>query len=234
MEKTAVEAYRQNSDEARERLILENLAFVSRVLSSFGVVYTDPQMRETLNSAGVVGLIEAVNSFVPTEGVAFESFAYPRVRGAIIDELRRQTPVSQRVFANLKLIRRTCELLSKPNTPEDIAETSGLKLDEVAEGLEAMRFMNPNEWDDISPVATSWRDQARPEDSVDEEETREQLASAITRLPERERLVITLYYYEEMNLAEIGATLDLSISRVSRILTSARFRIKEEMQCKST
>lgn len=234
MDSTPVEAYRKHANmDARESLIVEHLGFVGRVVASFSIVHSDQDLRESLRSAGVVGLVEAANAFDPSAGVAFKTFAFPRVRGAIVDELRRQTPVSQRIFANLKLIRRACELLESPNTPEQISDAAGLTLDEVVEGLEAMRFINPTGWDDISELGFDGQStELGPADSADRKELKEQLVEAIMELPERERLVVTLHYYEEMNLTEIAATLDLSISRVSRILSAAKYRIKEVMQCK--
>ncbi|MEC8557452.1 MAG: sigma-70 family RNA polymerase sigma factor [Planctomycetota bacterium] len=234
MDNSSVETYRQYSSTSRDQLIEDNVDYVARILSTMSVVYTNTDLRETLNSAGLIGLIEAANAFDPSEGVAFRTFAYPRIRGAIIDELRKQSPISKRVFSNLRLIKQACELLQSPTLPEDIADSTGLSLDAVMEGLEAMRFINPAEWDEFKPIDANWHDSESPDDVLEREERKQVLAEAIASLADKERLAITLYYLEEMNLAEIGATLDLSVSRVSRILSSAKFRLKEVMSCKFT
>ena len=149
--------------------------------------------------------------------------------------MRQLTPVSQRVLSQIAQLRKVYEILEPPVTPEQLAEHTGLELDDVYKALEAMRFLAPEDWNDLHGVVHgSWK--TAPNDPSREAERREMkeiLTEAIVQLPDRDRLIITLYYTENLNLAEIGAVIDLSESRVSRILAGARFKIKEYIRGKS-
>ncbi len=228
--------YRHHAQQSRDHLILDNVDFVARILSTMAFIANNDEARENLHSAGVLGLVEAANNYDPEQGVPFRTFAYPRIRGAIVDELRKQCPVSQQVLGHIGLVKKAFEALEPPVTPEVLAEQSGLTLDQVVTCLEAMRFIKPDDWNDLSDVVHgSWRSAAdSPDQNVEMEELKRLIAKSIENLPERECLVLTLYYCEELNLAEIGCVLDLSESRVSRILASARFRLQEIIRCKTS
>ncbi|MEM7454615.1 MAG: sigma-70 family RNA polymerase sigma factor [Planctomycetota bacterium] len=212
-----------------DNLVLDNVGYVGRILSTMAVYVRSEEARENLQAAGILGLVEAANKYEPSKGTAFRTFAFPRIRGAIIDELRKLTPVSQRVLGQISLLRKAHENLEPPVTAEQLSKHTGLELEDVYQTLEAMRFIDPQDWNDLhSVVHGSWT--TAPDDPAREaerNEMKELLAEGISQLPERERLVISLYYTEELNLAEIGAVIDLSESRVSRILAGARFKIGE-------
>lgn len=216
-------------------MILDNVGYVARILSTMAFKATSEEARENLNSAGVVGLVEAANSFDPSQGISFRTFAYQRIRGAIVDEMRKLSPVSQTVLNHIGQIKKIYERLEPPVLPETLAEESGLSLEQVVTCLEAMRFIKPDDWNDLSDVVHGcWRSSPTSvEHEAEAEELKQMLAEAIESLPERERLVLTLYYMEELNLAEIASVFDLSESRVSRVLASARFRLQEAMRCKT-
>lgn len=219
----------------RERLILDNIDYVGRILSTMTIAVQNADERENLHSAGVVGLVEAANKFDPSQKIPFRTFAFRRIHGAIIDELRKLSPVSQGVLKQIGMLKKVYEKLPAPVTPEQLAEASGLELPQVVKCLEAMRFLKPDEWNDFSSVPhQSWL--ANDGDSInaaEKEEMKIQLSEAIKELPERERLVLTLYYSEELKLKEIGAVIDISESRVSRILAAAKFRLKELVRARS-
>lgn len=213
----------------RERLILDNVEYVGKILSTMTVATDDPDERENLKSAGMVGLIESANNFDPKLGISFRTFAFPRIRGAIIDELRKLAPVSQQMLHQIGLVKKAHQQLEPPVSPEQLAEKTNLSLDQVEASLEAMRFLEPEDWNDLSNVVhQSWKsEESAPERQVERLEMKQILASSIKELPEKERLVVTLYYTEELNLVEIGQVLSLSESRISRILAAAKFRLKE-------
>lgn len=213
----------------RERLILENIDYVGKILSTMTVATTDPDERDNLRSAGMVGLIESANNFDATQESSFRTFAYPRIRGAIIDELRKLAPVSQLMLKRIGMIKKAYQQLQPPVSPEMLAKETKLTVDQVELALEAMRFIEPEDWNDFSGVVhQSWKStDSAPDQQLEKSEMKGLLASAIGELPEQERLVITLYYTEELNLLEIGAVMSLSESRVSRILAAAKFRLKE-------
>ena len=226
--------YTRSAETSRDQLILENIDFVGRILSTMTFFVSSEEARENLHSAGVLGLVEAANKFDRHQGVAFRTYAYPRIRGAIVDELRKQSPVSQAVLKQIGLVQNAYDSMEPPATPEKLATKTGLSLDEVVTCLEAMRFVKPDHWNDLSDIIHgSWRQSIdSPEYEAECNELKTLLADSIENLPERERLVLTLYYTEELNLAEIGQVLDLSESRVSRILAATKFRLQESIRCK--
>lgn len=226
--------YKRNAGKRRDQLILDNVDYVARILSTMLFKAATADAKENLQSAGIVGLVEAANSYDPSQGIPFRTFAYRRIRGAIVDEMRKQSPVSQLVLQQIGIVKRVYEQLEPPVTPERLASETKLTLEQIVTCLEAMRFIKPDDWNDLSDVVHgSWRaSSTSPEYQAESEEIRTLLAESIETLPERDRLVLTLYYDEELNLAEIAAVLELSESQVSRVLASARFRLQEAMRCK--
>ena len=217
--------YQEASDrEKLNQLILDHLDYVRQICGTLAVRLPDGVDLQNLQAAGVVGLIEAAQNFDPTRGVAFKTFSYPRIRGAIVDEIRRNSPLSQKVMQAVGRVRQTMDQLDAPATPETIADAAGMSIDDVEDCLAAIRVAFPQRWDDRLGVASNER---QPEHDLEFEERKRVLADAIEELPERERLVITLYYLEELRLKEIGEILEISESRVSRILSRAELKLRE-------
>lgn len=210
----------------RDELVLENLEFVRHVLGKLAVHLPASVDVENLESAGILGLVEAAQHFDTERGVAFRTFAYPRVRGAIIDELRRNCPLPQQVLQHVALVRKACVSLEPPITTEQIAAHTGLTVEQIESCLEAIRLTRPTEWDDsLFHHGTRHPPQPSTTSHIELEETKQVLADCIEQLPEQERIVITLYYLEDLRLKEIGRVLNLSESRISRVLTQAEFRL---------
>ncbi len=216
-------------DQLREKLIIDHLGYVRRILSSLMAGLPSHVDRDSLESAGVVGLVEAANNFDPTRGINFKTFSFPRIRGSILDELRRNSPLSQQMLQQVSKVRAAWEKLEPPVMPEDLARETGYSLEQIEKCLEAIRFTTPQDWNDLyCTVHSTWRsDESAPSSRLEQEEARTVLAEAITRLPERERLVVTMYYADELRLAEIGEVLGISESYTSRVLAAAEFRLKE-------
>lgn len=223
-------AGRTTSDRSVDPLVVENMDFVRHILGRLLVELPTGVDEENLLSAGTLGLIEAARGFDPERGVAFRTFAYRRIRGAIIDELRRNCPLPQRVLENLSLVRAARMQLMPPASSEDIADHTGLSVAEVEECIEAARLTAPHAWGPEEDTSYNRRKSARPELSLELTEAREQLAKALERLPERERMTLTLYYLEGLRLKEIGEVLELSESRVSRILSKAEECLRDSMR----
>ena len=212
-----------------EQLILDNLDYVRKILSTVTVGLPPHYDRENLEQAGVVGLVETAKSFDPAKGVAFRTYAFPRIRGAIVDEMRKNSPVPQKMLENIRIVNDAYKQLDSPVSPEMLADYLGFPLKKVQSILEAMKFLKPQQWNDLFGVVhSSWRSSPTgPERELEMQEKRRVVADCIERLPDRERLVLTLYYTEDLTLAEIGAVVGISESRVSRVLASAKFRLKE-------
>lgn len=231
----ATKTYRRTAQTVdREQLILDNIDYVGRILSTMTIAVQSQDERENLHSAGIVGLVEAANKFDPTEKTSFRTFAYRRIQGSIIDELRKLSPVSQQILQQIGQLKKAYEKLRPPATPEKLASETGLELSQVVNCLEAMRFMKPDEWNDFSSTPhQSWLSENDASDDEEIQEMKMRLANGIEQLPERERLVLTLYYSEELKLKEIGEVLDISESRASRVLAAAKFRLKEIVRAES-
>ena len=227
--RSATKAYESASGrKLRDDLIVNNLEYVRHILGKTIANLPDGVDVENLESAGVMGLVEAAHQFDQDRGVSFRTFAYPRIRGAIIDELRRNCPLPQQVLQQAAQIRKALERLEPPASPEAIAEETGLSLDDVISCMQALQLTRLRSWDDYTMVGqTSDQDGSSPEAAIVEAENRLVLAQCIERLPQQERLVITLYHMEDLRLKEIGRVLNLSESRVSRILTKAQMRLRE-------
>lgn len=230
---SATRAYKQASvDQLREQLILDNLVYVRKILSTLTVGLPPNYDKENLEQAGIVGLVETARTFDPSRGVAFRTYCYPRIRGAIVDEMRKNSPVPQQMLAYIGQVKSAYERLDSPVTPEMLARETGLDIEKIHQVLEAMRFTKPQKWNDLfCNVHSGWRSgEESPDHELETSELKTLVASCIERLPERERLVLTLYFVEDLTLLEIGKVIGISESRASRNLASAKFRLKELVQ----
>lgn len=229
MEAAGAQAYRNVSRQTlRDKLIVEHLGFVRHVLGRVACDLPEHIDRENLESAGVLGLVEAAGQYDPDRGVAFTTFAYPRIRGAIVDELRRNCPVPQQILQHWARIRQASAQLPLPVTTEALSSATGLTVDEVETCLSAMRLTRIESWEDPETGNAEPESPAAPqEDTVrDQMEQQQLLADAIEALPKQMRLVIILYYNEQLRMKEIGAVLGLSESRISRIISAAEHRLR--------
>jgi RNA polymerase sigma factor for flagellar operon FliA len=220
---------RLTAEQDRQELILSNLALVRHVLGRLRAKLPPGLDLENLEAAGVLGLVEAANRFDPAHGTRFQAFAYPRIRGAILDELRRNCPLPQHLLERIALVRHLYRTLPPPVSVEQLVAATKLSADEVSECLSALRLARVGSWHDVAGPDTT-RD--CPESRAEQAEQQRALADGIAQLEERERLVVTLYYLEDLRLKEIGIVLNLSESRVSRLLKTALFHLAELMRAR--
>lgn len=224
----AVRAYQHTTQkELRDRLVVEHLEFVRHVL---GRVMTGlPQFLdiENLEAAGILGLVEAASQFDAGRGVEFRTFAYHRIRGAILDELRRNCPLPQHVLQQWASLRKAWDQLGHDANSAALARACGLTEQEVEDCIAAVRLTQPESWSEElavrQPATTTESD---PLSGLDAVEQQALLTAAIEKLPERLRVILSLYYLEDLRLLEIGEVLGLSESRVSRLLARAQFQLK--------
>lgn len=228
-----IQAYhRQAEQQKRDELIVSHLPLVKHVIGRLLGEVPPGVDVENLESAGVLGLVEAAAKFDPTNGAQFKTFAYLRIRGAIVDEMRRNSPLPQHVHVRLTAVRRALRTLPHPITVGAIATATGLTEDEVADTLAAERFAKTTSWEQTAepngfePAGAA----EEPFAELERAEATQQLADAIEALDPRERLVVTLYYREELRLKEIAEVVKLSVSRVSRLLSKATFELGERLK----
>jgi RNA polymerase sigma factor for flagellar operon FliA len=238
--------YKASGDvQARERLVVAYSPLVKYVSGRMASGLPAHVEESDLISYGLVGLISAIERFDVTREIKFETYAITRIKGAIIDELRSLDWVPRSVRARARHIERAIgELearLGRAPNDEEIAKKLGISVDELEESLGEIARSSIAALDELWTVSGSGGDQVALIDTIEDEgapdpqgtlsvtEQKEALADAIARLPEREKLVVTLYYYEELTLREIGEVLGVTESRVSQLHTKAILRLKSRL-----
>jgi RNA polymerase sigma factor for flagellar operon FliA len=194
-----------------------------------------------LISYGLIGLINAIERFDLEREIKFETYAITRIKGAIIDELRSLDWVPRSVRARAREIERVHGLHRTP-TDEEMARELNLSVEEFQESLVKISNSTVVALDELWAVSDSSGDQVSlldtlhdpdapdPQQILDASELKDRLADAISALPEREKLVIALYYYENLTLREIGEVLGVTESRISQLHTKAVLRLKSRLQ----
>ena len=209
-----------------EELVMAHLGLVKRVALHLKARIPAFMELDELVQVGMIGLLEASRAFDPTKGIEFENFAHSRVRGAMLDEVRRLSFLPRSAVAFNKEHNTTVHALAaelgRTPTQAEIAEYMGKDLEEFhKERGKAKRFETYSMEVVTEEVMTIADDTSQqPEVIVEEAQFMDAVTDAIAQLPEREQLVMQLYYVEEFNLKEIGETLGVSESRVSQILSS--------------
>ncbi len=220
----------------RDELIMAHLPLVRHILARLTIHLPAGVDVENLTSAGTLGLVEAANKFDPERGIKFETFAYARIRGAVLDELRRNCPLPQHLLERLARVQKAYRELPPPVTREALAAATGLSATDIADCLTALRMTRMLSWESLPDSAQDHlhRTVDRPESALELAEQKKLLSQAIVQLSERQRLVVTLYYMENLRLKEIGQVLSLSESRVSRLLSEALFDLGEHMRVRES
>ena len=239
--------YRNNKDQhVRDRLILTYAPLVKYVAGRLGSGLPAHVDENDLVSYGLLGLIGAIERFDPDRDIKFETYAIARIKGSIIDELRAMDWVPRSVRSRARDIERAIgELerkLMRAPTDEEIAEKLGVTTDDLNDSLSEIGRSSIAALDELWTISSgAGGDQValidtiedthgpEPQSELAQTELREALGEAIARLPEREKLVVTLYYYEELTLREIGEVLGVTESRVSQLHTKAILRLKARL-----
>lgn len=237
---------REEGDErAPERLVVAYAPLVKYVASRMASGLPSYVDEGDLISYGLIGLVSAIERYDPERATKFETFAVARIRGAIIDELRSLDWVPRSVRARARELERVHSKLEgrlhRTPSEEEIAAELGMTLEELREALLAIANSSLLALDD------SWMDgdgagqlslldvipdpkAVDPQRELDEGTRRDRLADAMDSLPDRERLVVALYYYEGLTLREIGEVLGVTESRVSQLHTKAVLGLRSRLQ----
>jgi RNA polymerase sigma factor for flagellar operon FliA len=226
----------ESSDEAREKLILHYAPLVKYVASRVATGLPASVEQADLVSYGMFGLIDALQKFEPGRGNKFETYAIPRIKGAIIDELRAMDWVPRSIRFKAREIEKAHTdleaMLKRQPSEKEMAERLGISLRELHDVVSQISFVSVLALDELVSVGTDRGEQVSlidtladkgidPTQGVESQETRGLLAAAINDLSEREKIVVTLYYFEGLTLAEIGEILGVTESRVCQIHTKA-------------
>jgi RNA polymerase sigma factor for flagellar operon FliA len=229
--------YQQNLDQsAPEDLILKHMPMVKRVAIHLKARIPPFMELDELIQVGMVGLIEAARAFDPGKGHEFEHFALSRVRGSILDEVRRQSflPRSAVAFnrSESEAVHVLAAELGRAPTQAELAQHMGKDMDDFQkERGHAKRFETFSMEVVSEEVMAMPADRGyQPEVQVEEAEFMQAVVDAIDHLPDREKLVMSLYYVEELNLKEIGEVLGVTESRVSQILSTVVKKLRSQLQ----
>ncbi len=235
--------YKTDGDErARERLVVAYSPLVKYVAGRMGSGLPSHVEEADLISYGLVGLINAILRFEPEREIKFETYAITRIKGAIIDELRSQDWVPRSVRARAREIERAHQKLEhklqRAPTDEEMAEELEMDVQAFQDAilqisnssmaaLDELWTVSDSSGDSVSLLDTIADENAPdPAAALDQSDLRDRVADSISRLPEREKLVIALYYYENLTLREIGEVLGVTESRVSQLHTKAVLRLR--------
>ena len=215
--------------------LLDHIGLVKRVALHLKTRLPNFMELEELIQVGTIGLIEAAKSFDESKGVEFEIFARTRIRGAILDQVRKLSYLPRSAMVNIRDHNEASAALSaelgREPTQSELADFMGKNLEDFhKERTHAYRFQTVSlESQVLEDVEVPAVEVNEPETELVESQLLEALAESIEILPEREKTVISLYYVEEMNLKEIGAVLEISESRVSQILSSTVKLLRKHM-----
>jgi len=224
------------SPQARERLILHYAPLVKYVASRVATGLPASVEQADLVSYGMFGLIDALEKFEPARGNKFETYAIPRIKGAIIDELRAMDWVPRSVRFKARQIEKAYSdlesMMKRAPSEKEVAARLGVTLKELHDVITQISFVSVLALDELLSVGSDRGEQVSLLDTLADrgsdvsmglegQETRGLLAAAINSLSEREKIVVTLYYFEGLTLAEIGEILGVTESRVCQIHTKA-------------
>ncbi len=231
---------------ARERLVVAYSPMVKFVAGRLGAGLPSHVDDADLISYGLMGLIGAIERFEPERGIKFETFAMTRIRGAIIDELRSLDWVPRSVRSRAREIETAQSKLEhelqRAPTEAELAKKLGLSEEELQTSLLEIANSSVYALDELWTISDSSGDSVSlldtisdpraddPQESLASSEVKDRLTEGISGLPEREQLVIALYYYENLTLREIGEVLGVTESRVSQLHTKAVMRLKSALQ----
>lgn len=227
----------------KEQIVMKYIPLVKYIASRVIVGKSRYIEYEDLVSYGMLGLMDAINKFDESKGMKFSSYASIRIKGAMIDELRKNSPISKGAMDKLNKYNEVIENLQKKllrePTVEEIAENLNMTLEEVSEiegyinyisvvSLEDMIFSE----DDEMPLMGTIKDNKSPSPEImlEEKEQLEYLAKALDNLNEKDRIVLSLYYYEGLTLKEIGKVLEVSESRVCQLHSRAIVHLRKELK----
>jgi RNA polymerase sigma factor for flagellar operon FliA len=238
---------KEDGDErARERLVVAYSPLVKYVAGRMAAGLPSHVDEADLISYGLIGLIGSIERYDLDRDIKFETFAVSRIKGAIIDELRSLDWVPRSVRSKARDVEKTHSQLEnrlgRAPTEEEMAQKLGVGVDDFRNTLLEIANSSVLALDDLWTVSdpeggqVSLLDTIRdphavdPEEAIDTVELKDRLAEAIESLPDRERLVIALYYYENLTLREIGEVLGVTESRVSQLHTKAVLGMRSHLQ----
>jgi RNA polymerase sigma factor for flagellar operon FliA len=229
----------------RDQLIIQYAPWVKFIAMRMAAKLPSHIQAEDLVSAGIIGLIDALDKFNPAREVQFKTYAQIRIQGAMKDELRALDWASRSVRQKVKRLEQAYanleQELGRPPASEEVASSLGIEMDEFEEMLDDVKGttlvsleelgQGPASEDKTSLLeALLTREDQDPLEVLNLQDLKKALSRAIAELPEKERLVLSLYYYEELTMKEIGKVLKLTESRISQLHTQIVLRLRSKLK----
>ena len=228
------------SDNLREQLIIEYVPLVKLVAGRLNMYLGYTVEYDDLVSYGVFGLIDAIDKFDYGKGIKFETYASLRIRGSILDQIRKMDWIPRSVRQKQKQIEAAIAKLEKEKGSKvhdvDIAEELGISLDEYRGWESQTNISNIASLDEFMEQGTEgsvkeFRNNTyiEPEEAIDKAEVKQMLRDALELLTEKEKMVVLLYYYEDLTLKEVASVLEVSESRISQLHSKALEKMKKHL-----
>lgn len=216
--------------EIREKLIENYLPLVKLVASRLAISLPQYVDKDDLISNGFFGLLDAIEKYDPMRGIKFETYAVVRIRGSMLDAIRAQDWVPVSVRQKAKNYEQTLaqleNKLGRSASDEEMAEALGITIADLYTLINQINVSTIIPLEEFIKTETSSNHLVNPSDQIEIDEIKNGLAKAIDKLPEKEKLVVALYYYEGLTLKEISLILKLSEARISQLHTKAIFRLR--------
>ena len=228
------DALTQSEPSGENDAVLQHIGLVHKTALHIKARLPDHVELEELVQIGMVGLLEAAKSYDASQGADLGTFASKRIRGAILDEVRKRSPLSRTDSSNIKAEEQVVEQFmakhGRPPTASEVANELDTSLEDYQKQRGRSQKFRTTSLDELEDSGQApFSESASPEEEVEAVETSEWLAGEIAELPEREQIVLSLYYNDEMNLKEIGAIIGVSESRVSQILTKVVGKLRDRV-----
>lgn len=229
--------------DVREELIKKNIPLVKYIASKIIIGKNKYVEYEDLISYGMIGLMDAINKYDNTKGMKFSTYAAIRINGSIIDEIRKNSPISKRAIDKLNRYNKVVEELQNElyREPKDteVAKRMGISLKELTDiqgyvnyismmSLETILFGDDEEMSLLNSIEDT--KSPSPQKSLEEKEMLEYLRMGLDNLKERDRLILNLYYFEKLTLRQVGEVLEVSESRVCQLHSRAILNLRKEIE----
>ncbi len=228
----------------KEKIVLEHAPLIRYIVNRIAVRLPSHIDLDDLHNTGVIGLMDAIDKYDPSKNCKFKTYAEFRIKGAILDQLRSLDWVPRSIRQKSRRLEQAYaeveQRLGRSATDGEIAESLGLELDEfhfLVDQVRGVSMVNLDELragsDSDQPMYGDIFEDVKAENpfaSLKSREMRQAVADCISSLPEKERLVISLYYYEDLNMKEIGSVLGITESRVCQIHTKAVSRLRSKLR----
>lgn len=231
------QSYNNADKHIKEKIIKNYIPLIKHIVNRMNINLPPYLEYEDLISYGIFGLMQAIERYDVKKGIKFETYAYARIKGSIIDELRKIDWIPQNIRKKAKMLQSAFseleQFLGRTVNDNDICNYLKITVKELHEMyIEMKTYFGILPFDDLLSHADTRQSSNQPDVQAEKEEVKEILGNAINKLPSQEKIVITLYYYEGLSFKEIAEVMELSQGRISQLHTKAILRLRGHLSRK--